>query len=97
MPTTTASEWTLAALTALPPVIPAATADEILRISHSLGKSLRANGNYPVRILPGLGRSHKISVADLLTYLGLADAIGRLDRLDGTLQSPTTTIQEEQP
>jgi len=84
-------------LTALPPVIPAATADEILNISHSLGKSLRANGNYPVRILPGLGRSHKISVADLLTYLGLTEVSGRLNGLDGTLQSRTTPIQEEQP
>lgn len=94
MPTKTHSSWTLAALTALPPVIPAATADEILGISHSLGKNLRATRDYPVRILPGLGRSHKISLADLLAYLGLPEASGRADHLDGTL--PSQQGREEQ-
>ena len=41
-----------------------------LGIGSDLGKRLRAAGQYPVRVLPGLGRNYTISTADVLTYLG---------------------------
>lgn len=65
---------TVASLAALPPVIPVAVADEILGIGQTLSKRLRAKGTYPVRILPGLGRHHRVSTMDLLAYLGLSSA-----------------------
>lgn len=55
----------------LPATIPVTVADEVLGIGQTLSKRLRAQGRYPVRILPGIGRHHRVSTADLLAYLGL--------------------------
>jgi hypothetical protein len=78
--TTTTHEYTLASLRTLPPTIPVATADDVLGIGATLSKRLRASGRYPVRILPGIGRHHRVSTADLLAYLGIA--------LDGAPAAP---------
>lgn len=69
--------WSLDAVGALPAVIPAALADEILGISQTLGKALRASGRYPVRVIR-LGRLQRVSTADLLQWLG-APVVHRSD------------------
>lgn len=69
--------WSLDAVGALPAVIPAALADEILGISQTLGKTLRASGRYPVRVIR-LGRLQRVSTADLLQWLG-APVVHRSD------------------
>lgn len=65
------NDLTVASLYALPPTVPVSVADEVLGIGQTLSKRLRAQGRYPLRILPGIGRHHRVSTADLLTYLGL--------------------------
>lgn len=65
------NDLTVASLYSLPPTIPVSMADEILGIGLTLSKRLRAQGRYPVRILPGIGRHHRVSTADLLAFLGL--------------------------
>jgi hypothetical protein len=72
MTETTSNIRTLADLAELPPVIPVALADEILGIGSTLSKRLRARGQYPIRLLPQIGRHHKVSTADLLAYLNVA-------------------------
>jgi hypothetical protein len=68
-------------LAGLPPVIPATLADQILGIGTTLGRQLRARGEYPVPVLAGLGRHHKVSTGALLAYLGLDAPGGRLPGL----------------
>jgi len=65
---------TYADLAALPPVIPATTCDAILGIGTTLGRSLRKRGTYPVPLLAGLGRHHKISTGALLAFRGMPTA-----------------------
>lgn len=77
---------TLAELYGLPPAVPIAAADRVLGVGATLSKRLRANGEYPVRLLPGRGRHHAVSLADLLTYLGLPlPAPGNSSVPDGTM------------
>lgn len=64
------TEWTYASLVELPAVISVRVADSILGIGATNGKHLRASGNYPIELLPGLGRHQKISTARLFEYLG---------------------------
>jgi hypothetical protein len=68
------TEWTYASLANLPAVISVRVADSILGIGATNGKQLRASGNYPIELLPGLGRHQKISTARLFEYLGYVPA-----------------------
>jgi hypothetical protein len=63
--------YTIADLYRLPAVVPVAVADDILGIGSTLSKGLRAAGQYPVPLLCNRGRHHAVSLARLLTYLGL--------------------------
>jgi hypothetical protein len=63
--------YTIADLYLLPAVVPVAVADDILGIGSTLSKGLRAAGRYPVPLLRNRGRHHAVSLANLLTYLGL--------------------------
>ena len=63
--------YTIADLYRLPAVVPIAVADDVLGIGSTLSKGLRATGGYPVPLLRNRGRHHAVSLASLLTYLGL--------------------------
>jgi hypothetical protein len=89
VPTTAEMQYTYSDLISLPPVVPVAVCDHILDIGQTLSKRLRASGQYPVRILPGLGRHHRVSTADLLIYLGHSDVSGRSEAMDGTIPDVT--------
>ncbi len=75
----TEHSYTITDLYRLPAVVPIAVADDILGIGSTLSKGLRAAGQYPVPLLRNRGRHHAVSLASLLTYLGLP------------LPAPTTT------
>lgn len=95
-----AQTLTYADLAGLPPVIPATTADRILGIGTTLGRQLRARGDYPVPLLAGLGRHHKVSTGALLAYLGLDASSGRLPGLltapDAMLGAPAAASTTEE-
>lgn len=60
------------------PLIPARRADAVLGISYTLGKRLRAVGEYPLPTLL-LGRLHKVRTSDLTAFLdGHAGAADRV-------------------
>jgi hypothetical protein len=58
----------LDAIRTWPPLIAAKSADEALGISYTLGKRLRATGEYPLPTLT-LGRLHKVRTSDLVAFL----------------------------
>ncbi len=91
-----ATAITYADLAALPPVIAATTADRILGIGTTLGRQLRAQGRYPVPLLAGLGRHHKVSTGALLAYLGLPAASPGTSALGPAMISASTASDHQQ-
>lgn len=53
----------------LPDTFPVRVCSQVLGIGRNRTYELIAEGKYPVRILPGHGRNHRVSRADLLAYL----------------------------
>ena len=87
--------WTPVDLRDLPATIPVATADAILGIGASLSHRLRSEGKYPVRILPSMGRNHRVSSVDLLTYLGIGVEAAPLPAALGAVAgAPVVAVQE---
>lgn len=77
----------------LPPAVPVAIADAAIGIGATLSKRLRADHEYPLRLLPGRGRHDAVALADILRYLGLPlpgpASTGDFSSMDGTI-TPTT-------
>lgn len=93
----TSSQWTYDELSKLGPVIPASLADEILGIGATLGKRLRRRGEFPIELLSGLGRHHKVRTADLFRYLHLDGSDPKLSVPQGTLHLVDSEHQEGPP